>query len=159
MNTDRSLMRRRVLFGAALAAVLAVMFAFSAQNSETSAGMSGRLTRTLLRLLGLRRGGAGFELAETLVRKGAHFLEYALLGFLARQFAATFPLRRPGGISAAGCLLCAAFDELHQRFVRGRAGMWQDVVLDMAGALAGILLAALLHRALARRRRRRASRA
>ena len=41
-------------------------------------------------------------------------------------------------ISLIWCSLYAASDELHQYFVPGRAGMWQDWLLDTAGALFGI---------------------
>ena len=44
------------------------------------------------------------------------------------------------GISTA----YAATDEFHQIFVPGRAGMLTDVMIDSSGALAGILLAALV---------------
>ena len=44
-------------------------------------------------------------------------------------------------LSWAGCTLYAATDEIHQLFVAGRTGKWQDVLLDSSGALAGLLLA------------------
>ncbi len=43
--------------------------------------------------------------------------------------------------------LYACTDELHQVFVSGRAGMWQDVCIDSSGVLTAVLLTALwLHR-------------
>ena len=41
----------------------------------------------------------------------------------------------PWGIAA----LYAVTDEFHQLFVPGRSGQFSDVVLDSAGALAGLL--------------------
>lgn len=38
-------------------------------------------------------------------------------------------------------MIRAALDEVHQLFVPGRGGMWQDVLLDGCGVLAGIVLA------------------
>ena len=70
-----------------------------------------------------------------LLRKVAHFTEYALLcGLLIRA------LR--GRLLAAWTLtvLYAATDEFHQMFVDGRVGTWHDVVIDAAGALVAVAL-------------------
>ena len=37
----------------------------------------------------------------------------------------------------------AGTDELHQLLIDGRSGQWTDVLLDSAGAMTGVLLAAL----------------
>lgn len=50
----------------------------------------------------------------------------------------------------------AAFDEVHQVFVPGRAGMVSDVFLDAAGALVGVLLATLVSRLFSRKSTHRA---
>lgn len=50
----------------------------------------------------------------------------------------------------------AAFDEVHQVFVPGRAGMVSDVFLDAAGALVGVLLTTLASRLFSRKSTRRA---
>lgn len=50
----------------------------------------------------------------------------------------------------------AAFDEVHQVFVPGRAGMVSDVFLDAAGALVGVLLATLVSRLFTRKSTHRA---
>ncbi len=74
-----------------------------------------------------------------IVRKGAHFSIYAVLGglifLLIRQY-------RPGFLhslinSVILSMLYACSDEIHQVFVPGRAGRISDVLLDTAGALCG----------------------
>ena len=50
----------------------------------------------------------------------------------------------------------AAFDEVHQVFVPGRAGMVSDIFLDAAGALVGVLLATLVSRLFSRKSTHRA---
>ena len=50
----------------------------------------------------------------------------------------------------------AAFDELHQVFVPGRAGMVSDIFLDAVGALVGVLLATLVGRLISRKSTHRA---
>lgn len=111
------------------------------------------------------------------VRKTAHATEYAILGLLAagvcipevmgRRDEKTMSeevgcsrttkseyakIRRelliPWGIAA----LYAATDEFHQLFVPGRSGQFSDVILDSAGALAGLLILALVRKIIGRRR-------
>ena len=79
-----------------------------------------------------------------LVRKLAHFTEFALLGALALNAARHLQLRHPLALSWAFSVLYAASDEIHQLFVPGRAGMITDVCIDSCGALLGVLLLALL---------------
>lgn len=129
---------------------MAVIFSFSAQNAARSSASSGTLAALLARLLGQQN--AGF--IEILLRKGAHFAEYALLGGLClRAFWRTLPARprRCAALAWALSALYAAGDELHQLFVPGRSGQLRDVLLDSAGALCGILLLAAGLRQRARR--------
>jgi VanZ family protein len=87
-----------------------------------------------------------FERCHYIVRKTAHFLEYAVLGMLAWR---TFRNDRAFRSYTAAhqfwlALLVAAFyastDEFHQKFVPTREPAIQDVVLDTCGAGAGLLL-------------------
>ena len=81
--------------------------------------------------------GTGLGLWDTVLRKGAHLSEYAVLGALLLR-----ALRRPGPAFALG-VAYAASDELHQHFVRGRNGSPLDVLLDSCGVALGIYV---LHR-------------
>jgi VanZ family protein len=76
--------------------------------------------------------GLGFW--DTVLRKGAHLTEYAILGALLLR-----ALHRPGPALALG-VAYAASDELHQHFVRGRHGSPLDVLLDSVGVTIGILV-------------------
>ena len=89
---------------------------------------------------------------QTVARKGAHFLEYALLGFLLRLLGESCAWRGRGWIAWGGGTLYAAADEVHQLFSDGRSAQAADVLLDSAGVLAGVLTA-LLALSLARRRK------
>jgi VanZ family protein len=79
--------------------------------------------------------GTGLGTWDLILRKIAHFCEYAVLGFLL--------LQATGRESLAFVLgaLYAASDELHQQFVPGRHAAVRDVVIDAAGVLAGVLAA------------------
>ena len=71
---------------------------------------------------------------DTILRKGAHLTEYAVLGALLYR-----ALSREGLALAVG-IAYAATDELHQHFVRGRHASPVDVAIDAAGVAAGMLL-------------------
>ena len=76
----------------------------------------------------------GLGLADTILRKGAHMTEYAILAAL---------LRRALGSDVAALAAAVAYagtDELHQTFVRGRHGSPVDVAIDGIGAAAGLIL-------------------
>jgi VanZ family protein len=84
--------------------------------------------------------GTGLGTWDLVLRKIAHFCEYAVLGLLLARAVSRESLAAAAGIAYA------ATDELHQHFVRGRHGAFRDVAIDAAGALAGVLLARRLRR-------------
>ena len=89
---------------------------------------------------------AAIEAGNFIVRKSAHFVEYALLGMLVlRALRATWRQRGPRVLAAAvaGAAMCASLDELRQHFLTAtRTGAPHDVVLDIVGALAGAIMGA-----------------
>lgn len=97
----------------------------------------------------LRALGLPYEwLTNFIVRKTAHFTEYAVLGILAAQ---AFDPRhavsaRTIGIAAVFCVLVPSIDETIQLFVSGRTGQVTDVLLDCCGAATGILVRSLVVR-------------
>jgi VanZ family protein len=76
----------------------------------------------------------GLGLWDTLLRKGAHVTEYAILGALLLR-----ALRRELPAAAAG-IAYAATDEFHQHFVRGRHASPIDVAIDAVGITVGVYL-------------------
>ena len=127
--------------------LLLLMFGFSAQEGVQSGSISGKIARPITDSLAQRQGLTGqaywklYAQVDFAVRKTAHFLEYTLLGMLLTLLLDSYRARWHW-LSWAGCTLYAATDEIHQLFVAGRTGKWQDVLLDSSGALAGLLLAA-----------------
>jgi VanZ family protein len=71
---------------------------------------------------------------DTILRKGAHLTEYAVLGGLLYRALGREPLALAVGIAYA------ATDELHQYFVRGRHASPVDVAIDAVGVAAGMLI-------------------
>ena len=77
---------------------------------------------------------------DTLLRKGAHMTEYAILGALLLR-----ALRRQTPALAAG-VAYAVSDELHQHLVRGRHASPLDILVDAVGVSVGILVLRRLSR-------------
>jgi VanZ family protein len=78
--------------------------------------------------------GTGLGTWDLVLRKLAHFAEYAVLGGL---------LQRAVGREPLAILLGSAYavtDELHQSFVTGRQGAPLDWLVDTLGVAAGVLL-------------------
>ncbi len=89
---------------------------------------------------------------DHIVRKSAHFCEYAALGaltinaswlffgYLRMKFKWKGSAYYPLIAAIAWCILFATSDEIHQLFVPGRFGSAADVMLDTIGAVVGIMI-------------------
>jgi VanZ family protein len=83
---------------------------------------------------------------EFFIRKGAHFFSFFFLGFF-WVLGLRKRMREEWLVVLLSILLCigyASFDELRQSFHPGRTGIMADVILDTAGAIAGVGIAWLL---------------
>lgn len=80
---------------------------------------------------------------STLIRKGAHLTEYFILGtllfFAVNQHNLKNKIIKKIAPLAIGSLY-AASDEIHQLFVKGRAAMLSDVLLDSIGVALAIIV-------------------
>lgn len=133
----------------AVAAWMVVIFLFSAQNDTQSGDTSGMVVRWFLSLLyrgfedfSPERQQALLEAWHLVIRKGAHFTEYAVLAVLVANALRLWGKLRwywPVVISAA----YAVTDEIHQYFVPGRACRLLDVTIDTCGAIFGTAVFAL----------------
>lgn len=123
-----------------------IIFLFSSMEGDESSEASGMFLRAVEKLLsGLSKKGMSKDALGALhliIRKLAHFSEYAALGAsvvfaLADRISdIRFRLVLPEIIS----VLYATSDEIHQYFVPGRYGTWSDVLIDGVGAITGILI-------------------
>jgi VanZ family protein len=78
--------------------------------------------------------GTGLGAWDTVLRKGAHMTEYAILGLL---------LLRATGRELPALALGVAYaitDEIHQHFVSGRHASPLDVLIDTVGLAIGIFV-------------------
>ncbi|SFG39836.1 VanZ family protein [Oribacterium sp. WCC10] len=83
------------------------------------------------------------EMIDHPVRKTAHATEYAILGMFILTTLEGFmncPWKKKALSALALASMYAATDEIHQLFVPGRSGQISDVMIDAAGAFAGLLI-------------------
>jgi len=122
---------------------MSVIFYFSHQPAVASNGLSTGITEKLLHLINdiLPNLELNIETVNHVVRKGAHFSVYLLLGiFVVLGFKSTdIKENKVVFLSLLVCVLYATSDEIHQLFVPGRSGEIRDTVIDSAGALVGII--------------------
>lgn len=160
--SDLNRARRRTLFRRMLSTALvlaALTFIFSnslrtADASENQSGFVTALVNGILTALGLP------ALTEHVIRKLAHFTEFALLGFLLNNCVRTYTPHwvRSLPLPLLLGLLAAHLDETLQLFSEGRSSSVVDVWIDFGGVCTGTLCSAallLLLAALIRRRQGR----
>lgn len=129
--------------------VLTLLFIWG--NSMLPGPLSGSESSFVLRLVepavsGIQRAleEHGLEFTqEYIVRKLAHFTEYAVLGILMLALLIRPGLRGRPVLSAVMCLAAAALDECIQMFSYARGPSVKDVLLDFCGACFGVVLASL----------------
>lgn len=151
MLSGQKLKTVRLILWALLIALLVIIFLFSAQKGKVSGDTSGRIARAVLRIIrpdyeNLPQAEKTKLLDKTnlIVRKCAHFTEYAVLAFVLYLLLRTYPLKMRVLLAWLGATMYAVTDEVHQLFVGERAGSMKDVLLDSCGAAAGVALAYLL---------------
>lgn len=82
-----------------------------------------------------------------IIRKCAHFTEFALESFFVAKALAAFGVRRPTWLAYALFigLLTAVIDENIQLYSIGRSGQVTDVLLDFSGTIVGVVMAMLIN--------------
>ena len=85
-----------------------------------------------------------FELFVFIVRKTAHFTEFAALGISLMLLLREYRLRHAAPWAWAIGTVYAGTDELHQYFNGTRTPSLQDVAIDSAGVLFGVMIIVLL---------------
>ncbi len=103
-----------------------------------------RLSETLIRFASAVEDHLLSRDASFLVRKAAHFSEYALLGYLVGLLCVRRDGRSRFFLPEAACLAAALIDEGIQLFSAGRAAQLRDVCIDLSGATLGLTVALVL---------------
>lgn len=137
-----------------------MIFGFSAQDGETSGGLSRLVSERCVEVLNALTGKHWSEaFRESLatyfehpIRKLAHFGEYACMGILVYGTWVSWIRGQRNLLILTVCwvFVSAAADELHQLFVPGRWASFADVCLDTAGGAFGFLVIWCIRRILSR---------
>lgn len=136
----------------ALIAIFVTIFGFSNQNSETSSGLSQKVTNFVVEIVPTIKNMPEAEKEkvvdriESIVRKIAHYSIYTLVGILLMGLMSTYKIKELDrlAISLIIGVIYASTDEIHQVFVPGRGPLITDVILDSMGVLTGIFIVMLV---------------
>ena len=136
---------------------MAVIFMFSAQTGEVSNSQSGLLMDIVCKLIPFELSESGINTLVFIIRKMAHFTEYAILGILYFSTIYCFSMYKRNQenihkakewsgfktvlMAAVLCMLYAISDEFHQSFSDGRSPAVRDVIIDTFGGFAGSMSA------------------
>jgi len=114
----------------------------SASSAEFSAANTGSLIGSALSWLFPGIAAHQVDLIHGVIRKLAHFTEYAILGGLWFRGLTRSDLLRPpvaAWLALLISVLCAIVDETHQSFVPSRTASVRDVLLDSFGAFTAVV--------------------
>lgn len=127
-----------------------IIFFLSSEDADSSSNISMKVTKALLQIYYKISGGSGGEpvigtaafSVESIVRKLAHFTEYACVGFLSYSIVVTWygTIWKGRLFVVIQLLLSAGADEFHQYFVPGRHASVKDVLIDTAGGIVGMIV-------------------
>lgn len=163
---DRNMKKLNRIFFSLTIVWMIVIFIFSAQTGDTSASLSGGITEAIVSIIfrdydtySPDKQLTILETAHFIIRKGAHFTEYAILGIFSILTLLTYTCASKVRFAARSLkghmlraipysfifsALYAISDEIHQGFTDNRYPALTDVLIDSSGALCGILFTALM---------------
>jgi VanZ family protein len=141
---DKTSRRKQVMTAASIIYII-IIFLNSIQTGSASSKQSGSIVMILQGLLDSM--GLNVTVSSFIVRKTAHFIEFAVLGVLLGVTLRTYTIRIFAYIFTQLFigLSVAVTDEFIQLFCVGRAGMVQDIVLDFTGFLTGLGITIILY--------------
>ena len=140
----------RIVSPILLVCLMCVIFSLSHQPASESSQTSGSVIRFLAEIfikdfenLSNTIQSEIISSLQFIVRKGAHFSAYFVLGIF--SFFTFLTYNKPSFIirSLISLSVCFAFsvsDEIHQLFIPGRSGEIRDVLIDTGGSMLSILI-------------------
>lgn len=111
---------------------IGIIIGFTLQTADESSRSSGRITAIITSVFHIE----DTQTFEHIIRKLAHFMEYAVFGIVLAWMFRVWRIRKWCMIPVVICLACC--DEFIQRFVPGRGASVIDVLIDCAGAVCAI---------------------
>ena len=140
---------KRTILGILILINCATIFMFSNQIADDSTVTSSRVVNFISEIIPAIKNMQEpdktilkEQILTPIVRKGAHFSIYTMLGMLTISFAQTLKNKKQYQLiiySLLFCIFYASTDEFHQYFIPGRSAEIRDVLIDSSGALTGII--------------------
>ena len=140
---------RRKLSGLLVGLMLAFIWGNSLLTGTDSGNMSGGILQWLNSFLKLDLQRA--EMLHHLIRKAAHFTEFACLGGLLAWRCSMDAQKHPFAFPALLSMAAGLVDETIQLFTPDRGPSLTDVWIDTSGAVTGIMLLILGHHLIKRK--------
>lgn len=132
--------KRKIIYWILLIVWMIGIFIMSNQPASISDSQSEGVIKVLLSI-GIDANSIFGQLANFIVRKCAHFLEYMVLAILYFNVAKLYFDKKIVIISTiVFVFVYACSDEFHQLFVPGREGAFRDVLIDTFGGTTALLL-------------------
>ena len=129
---------KKKLFAVLIGLNLAFIWGNSMVTGTDSGNLSGCVLAWLNGFLGLDESGA--EVLHLLIRKGAHFTEFACLGLLLTRYCHLGEEKHAVPLPVLLAMAAAVVDESIQMFTPDRGPSLVDVWIDTSGALTGAML-------------------
>ena len=128
------------------------IFNFSSQDGKTSSGLSKKVARKIVDIFPYTKNLSEntknkiVEKSQPIIRKGAHFSIYMLVGIFIMSFISTYKLHLKYKflISILVGLVYAISDEIHQGFTPDRTPSPIDVGIDTCGVMFGIIVVLII---------------
>ena len=130
--------KKKQLWAALIALNLAFIWGNSMVTGTDSGNLSGGVLAWLNGFLGLDESSA--EVLHLLIRKGAHFAEFACLGLLLTRYCQLGGEKHGVAFPVLLAMAAAVVDESIQMFTPDRGPSLVDVWIDGSGALTGTML-------------------
>jgi len=128
-----------------------LVFISFASSDSFSANNTSRIVGPLVLWLFPKTSPETMDVIHFVMRKVAHFTEYAILAYLAARAFRTSPrpaLANRWFLAALALVVCyALIDEYHQSFVPSRTASIYDSFIDMTGGLVALFILRRRHKA------------
>ena len=138
----KAVQRRTTLYIIITILIMLFIFLQSALPADLSQLESGFIVSRLAGWLQMDEGQLSW-----IVRKGAHFTEYLILGVSLFLTVRDLWRRASFWIPWAAGAVYAVTDELHQAFVPGRSCELRDMLIDACGVLLGVAICRIVKQA------------
>lgn len=146
MINNSASMRFRVIMFILTIGMVSFAFIQSLMPGTISSEESGSVLDFLINIL--KSFGVDADISEFIIRKMAHFTEYAVIGMLMLSCAYSFDRLKPYKYYAQVLffgLATAVCDETIQLYVPDRAGQVNDVLLDFSGMVTGAFIMLVIY--------------